>query len=998
MRKILTLISKILANVLVIVFGLTLVASDILLKNADSINSFFGVQTTDTIEIEADENGDYEYYKSDFNSVRETKDNAEKLTQQVVGEGAVLLKNNGALPLEEGKRSVSLFSISSVNYVTAGTGSSGTNNNKPITLKEAMEASGFTVNSGLWSWYSNNTSRYGRGSAGGGIGVTFRIQEAPWSVLPTAKSERADAAIFVLSRNGGEGADLTVRGGNASDMTNGNYLALSPQEADVLSNLKALKDAGTFTSIIVLMNSANQVECDFIDDERFGIDAALWIGDTGSTGIKAVAKILSGEINPSGRLTDTFWKKHYLNPVYANFDAYTFVNGKAGNYLDTYVVYQEGIYNGYRYTETRYEDVVLGVSTAGYFDYQETVAYPFGYGLSYTDFAYSDVSITPPLRGARNYTVSVTVTNTGNVAGKDVVEIYLQKPYTAYDVDHGIEKAAVELVGFAKTKLLEPKATERVTVEVDEREFVSYDADGAGTYILDAGDYYLTVARDAHEAINNILSAKGMDVGDGMTDAGNPDMAKKFTKTFDAKTYSVSDATGAKIVNRFDDADLNRYEGAESKVVYLSRNDWEGTCKLGLSSEQKSLENQVPVTLTQKMKEDAAIPVPEKDDIEYPTYGSEKTHYSLVDLRVDEEGNTVPYDSPLWDDLLDQMTWKETVDLLTHGLRMTYAVQSINKPQTIDHNGATGPVQPYGDNANINNGLAVKNNDPDKNEYPTLYPCNGLVAATFNEELIEEMGEAMGNDCLWAGYNGIYGFGVNLHRGAYGGRAFEYYSEDGFLTGVMAAAEVRGIQSKGTQVYMKHCVLNDQEDNREGLCVFANEQTIRELYLRAFEIPIERANAYNVMTGFNRLGMKWTGHHGFLNTVLHEEFGMLGMAVTDWYTGGSGGYMSLPAGVLAGSDLPDGTATSEFNGYEEGYGAVAWAMRESAHRILYMHAHGNAMNGLSSNTSIILLTPVWITALKGARIALGVLAGASVLFLAGMLVWNFLEEKKKKED
>ncbi len=806
----------------------------------------------------------------------------------------------------------------------------------------------------------------------------------------------AGAAIFVLSRNGGEGADLTVRGGNASDMTNGNYLALSPQEIDVLTHLKELKDSGVFGSVIVLMNSANQVECDFVDDERFGIDALLWIGDTGSTGIKAVAEILAGNIVPSGRLTDTFWKKHYLNPVYANFDAYTFEGGTAGNYLDTYVVYQEGIYNGYRYTETRYEDAVSGISTVGDFDYSATVAYPFGFGLSYTEFAYSDVSITPPLRGARNYTVSVTVTNKGAVAGKEVVQVYLQKPYTSYDVEHGIEKASVELVGFAKTKLLAPNASEKVTIEVDEREFTSYDADGAGTYIIDAGDHYLTVARDAHDAINNILAAKGYGVSNGMTEEGNADMAKKFTKTFDAKTYSTSDATGAEIVNRFDDADLNRYAGTESKVEYLSRNDWEGTLKYGLSAEQKDLGNQVHVRLTQTMRKDGAIPVPEKDDIEYPVYGSTETHYSLIDLRADEAGNPVPYDSPLWDDLLDQMTWKETVDLLTHGLRMTYAVPGINKPQTIDHNGATGPVQPYNDNEKINKGLAVKTDDPDKREYPTLYPCNGLVAATFNEELIEEMGKAMGNDCLWAGYNGIYGFGVNLHRGAYGGREFEYYSEDGFLTGVMAAAEVRGIQSKGTQVYMKHCVLNDQEKQREGLCVFANEQTIRELYLRAFELPIERANAYNVMTGFNRLGMKWTGHHGFINTVLHGEFGMLGMAVTDWYTGGSGGYMSLPAGVLNGSDLPDGTATSEFNGYDEGYGAVAWAMRESAHRILYMHVQGNAMNGLSAGTSIILLTPGWITALKGACIAVGVLTGVSLLFLAAMLVWGFLQGKKKE--
>lgn len=998
MRKILTVLSKVFTNVFAILFSVILVAATILNENATAVNAFLGVQTWTTVEKEegANENEDLEYYKSDFDSVRETKDNAEAYTQKVVGEGAVLLKNdNDALPLGSSERNVSLYSISSVNYVAAGTGSSGTNNDAPISLKEAMEDSGFVVNGELWNWYNSNKNSYGRGGAGGGIGVTFQIKEAPWNVLPAAKNNNADAAIFVLSRNGGEGADLTVRGGSTSDMTNGNYLELSPQEIGVLREIKLLKDEGVISKVVVLMNSANPVQCDFVDDPNYGIDAMLWIGDTGSTGIKAVAEILAGNINPSGRLSDTFWKKHYLNPVYANFGSYSFTGGNGGTKLNSYVVYQEGIYNGYRYTETRYEDYVLGQGNAGDFIYEDVVSYPFGYGLSYTQFSYSNVRITAPLRGARNYTVTLTVTNTGDVAGKEVVQVYIQKPYTDYDAQYGIEKAAVELVGFAKTDVIQPKGTEDVTIEVDERYFTSYDANGAGTYIIDEGDYYLTVAKDAHDAVNNILAAKGKNTTHGMTESGNAAMTEKFTKNFDATTYAKSDATGADIVNRFDDADLNRYTGAENnQVTYISRNDWVNTVKLGLGEKHASLNNQVVVTFTQQMREDGAKPIPEEDNIEYPTYGSEKTHYQLADLRVDDQGNPIPYDSPLWDDLLDQLTWEDTVYLLTCGLRTTRPIKSVGKPGTIDHNGATGPVQPYNDNAKDNRGLAIQTNDPNAGEYPTLYPCNGLVASTFNTELIEEMGVAMGNDCLWAGYNGIYGFGINMHRGAYGGRAFEYYSEDPILAGLISAAEVRGIQSKGTQVYMKHCFLNDQEKEREGICTWANEQTIREIYLKPFQIAIEEANAYNVMSGFNRLGVKWTGHHGFLNTVMRGEFGMKGIAVTDWYDSNKT-YMSLPAGVLAGSDLPDGTDTDAFKGYETGHGAVAWAMRESAHRILYMHTQGNAMNGISSNMIIVVLTPAWTIQVRNAEIALGVLFGASVIFLATMLLLEKFYFKKK---
>lgn len=1001
-------IYKVIANVFVILFGIVLAAGYVLTSNQSAINSYFSIQTSYT-ENSGEIDEDSLLFKSEFKSVKEVKENAEKYTQEIVREGVVLLKNdNDALPLAEGHRNVSVFSISCVNYVAAGTGSSGTNKDKPKGMKSSLESRGFTVNADLWSWYKNAESEgtYGRkGTSVEGGGSVFSIREAPWSALPAAKSNRADAAIFVLSRNGGEGGDVYINNGDSSDMTDGNYLKLSPQEKDVLLNLKTLKDNGTIGKIIVLMNSVNQVECDFLDDAAFGVDAALWIGDVGSTGMYAVADVLAGESNPSGRLTDTFWRKHYYNPVMANFGDHVYQNSEvmksslaARDFGDHYVVYQEGIYLGYKYTETRYEDVVTRRPKTGSFDYEEVVSYPFGYGLSYTSFEYSGIEITAPAADDDVYTVKVTVTNTGKIPGKEVVQVYLQKPYTDYDIEHKVEKAAVELVGFAKTDMLAAGESRELTISVDGSLFASYDAYGAGTYILDAGKYYLTAAKNAHDAVNNILAAKGYREADGMTEAGDASAVADFELAFDAEKYGKS-VTGQKIENRFSNADVNLYDGTDNKVTYISRNDWESTTKLGLTETSADTNNHVVLKATAKIAQDIKKPVPESDDTPYPTYGSTETSYKLADMRADENGDPIPYDSPLWEQLLDQLTWDEMLALLSHGQRLTYAVASIAKPQTIDHNGANGPVQPYGDNKSNNHGFAVATDDPDMSSYPTLYPCNALVAATFNAELVEEFGVAMGNDCLWAGYNGIYGFGINIHRSAYGGRDYEYYSEDGVLSGLISSAEVKGIQSKGTYVYMKHCLLNDQETYREGICTWANEQSIREIYLKPFEISIVEGGAYNVMSSFNRIGVKWSGHQGFLQTVIKDEFGMRGFAVTDYYLGMMGGkqtYMSLPAGLLNGSDLPDGDSAEELVSYKTGYGNVAWAMREAAHRILYTVSQSNAMNTVTAEMTVVTITPAWVIAVVAVEAIFGVIAGLS--FIAYWLAFAFSLKRDKGND
>lgn len=1010
--KLIKTASKATANVFCVLFGVVMTTSVIANANSTMVSTFLGAKTQEIISKNDGERGDVLYHKTDFESIEELKANGEKLCEDIVAEGVVLMKNNSALPLSGGAQ-ISLFGSGSTNFVFAGGGSSYSPSAENVDLKTGLERSGLTVNSALWNWYKANPQYSGMHTSNTSAnGANYAVNDAEWHEITTpSKTNRAEAAVFVISRYGTEATDTPLNG-DTSDMTNGNYLALSPNEKDVLKNLKAQKAAGAFDKIVVLMNSAVQLQCDFLEDGDLEIDALLWVGQPGSTGTYAIGDVLAGNVNPSGKLTDTVWKQHLYNPVYANWGDYAYSSADGAPTKSTkYVVYQEGIYNGYRYTETRYEDKVLGTANVGSFNYSDVVSYPFGYGLSYTEFSYSDFSVKAE---SGKYTVSLKVTNTGAVAGKDVVEVYLQKPYTDYDRANRIEKASVELAGYAKTGLLNAGASQTVKIEVDEKYFASYDAYGERTYILDGGTYYLTVGRDAHDAVNNILAAKGKTIADGMTSAGDAGFVYSVEKNFDGTTYSVS-GTGNEITNQFDNADLNLYDGQTNSVNYVSRSNWSGTVKLGFSTDGNytKLNNNEKLTMTAAMKSDAQKAVPTPDDREYPIYEA-NNGISLAMLRAYDDGDKdvtndkpIPYDDPLWEQLLDQLSWEDTVTLLSNALRSTEAVGgNINKPKTIDGNGALGPVGSYGENGQVAiNRYSLLYDDPDKGETPPQYPCNSLLGSTYNDELVEELGKAIGEDCLWAGYSGLYGPGANIHRGAYCGRAFEYYSEDGFLSGKICAAEVKGIQSKGVYAYVKHALLNEAETNRGGVCTWANEQTIREIYLRPFEIAIEEGGAYCVMTSFNRIGVKWSGAQGFCNSVLRDEFGMRGFAVSDYW---DKGYMSLAAGIMGGNDIPDGTTASgatvdaiarasELNNYRTGYGEFAWAMREAAHRILFTVAQSNALNGFDSDTIVRLVTPWWQTALLALSSVTGVLAGVGVAgYVAVWCVEKF--GKKKRED
>ena len=445
-----------------------------------------------------------------------------------------------------------------------------------------------------------------------------------------------------------------------------NYLQLDDAEKEMLEQLKALKEQGTFKKIIVLINSSNALELDFLNPEAcgedYGIDAALWIGGPGQCGIEAVADILTGEVNPSGRLVDTWANDNLTAPTVGNFGQLTYWENSDGYELnerqDHYAVYVEGIYVGYRYYETRYEDTVMGTgNTAGY-SYTADVAYPFGYGLSYTNFKWSGYTVH---ENDDSFDISVNVTNTGNMAGKDVVEVYFQSPYTEYDKKNGIEKASIELAGFAKTGMLEPGASETVTVNVPKEELRTYDANNAKTYILDAGDYYFTVGHNVHDALNNVLSAKGYSVENGMTAAGDAEMTSVWNNpVLDTTTYAVSAVTGNEITNQYEETDANNYFG-EGTVTYLSRSDWKGTWPTGT----------VELSMSDELYNDLDVVFDDQsENYEMPTFGADGSLTLASMIGKD-------YNDPEWDQLLDQISFDEMSKLVGWGAHQTQAVLSL---------------------------------------------------------------------------------------------------------------------------------------------------------------------------------------------------------------------------------------------------------------------------------------------------------------------------------
>ncbi len=997
-----------LSSYLCIWLVISLVAGSILDGYKGVLNATLGLTGYRTETISA-EDGDYEYFKSNYVQTDEDgnilyktdadgyvhqvyddvalREAALEKADQVQREGTTILWNSetNGLPLEKNDK-VSLFSHSSVDWVYSGGGSGGARVNGASDMKEALTKAGLEINPTLWSFYSTGAGKdYVRTAR-------FLINEVPWSKyteeVKNSFASYGDAAIIVLSRQSGEGS---VAQGGAFDVTqteadtpSGDYYDMSTQEKKMLEEVIAAKKAGVFSKVIVLLNTPTDMWFAPIFEFKEDIDSCLWVGQTGYEGLNEVGKILVGDSVPSGHLVDTFLQNTQSNPAFVNSVASMYLNAKSME-LDNlgfqamYLTYAEGIYVGYKYYETRYEDAVLGrgnadseagaVNSAAGWSYGEEVAFPFGYGGSYTTFEYSNYDVKRNSEG--NYEVTLTVTNTGNSKGADAVQIYVQKPYTDYDRQWGIEQAAVNLAGYAKTKELAPGESVNVTIIVDDDAFKTYDANNKKTYIrektsgLDA--YYITAAQDAHEAVNNILAAKGKtpENTNGVMDAvGTASLVKKFDfDTDDYETYSKSEITGQEITNQFDDTDWNKYENkTEAVLTYLSRNDWDATYP----------RETVELTMNEEMIDDLTwdklIEADPEDQM--PLFGQTHT-LNLIDLKGLE------YDNTAWDTLLDQLTLDEMITLVGTGYHGTKGISSIAKPAEVTKDGPLGVKQPYQTNSS---------------EYTLSFPSTTLLAASYNDQLAQEVGELMGEDMLHAGVTGIYAPGANIHRMTYSGRNYEYYSEDGFITGMMAKYQTIGIQSTGCYVNIKHIALNDQEDTRHGVNIWANEQAIREIYLTAFEYVVKDGECTGLMSAFNRLGTKWSGaHKGLLTNVLRGEWGFEGFVISDcaWRE-----YMGVVDGLMAGNDCILDTVDLTLYDQAKTNPTVAKALRESVHRILYVVVNSNAMNGINSNTRIYEVKEWWQVLVTDIQIGLGAVTGIFVI----LTVLIFVFQKKNKEE
>lgn len=938
-------------TVLAILLILVLVGNYFAMKYTTIITRSLG-HTTTKVTTTGDGSSDNEYFKSDYSSHEELVDHETEFSKQLVAEGIVLMRNqDNVLPLERGKK-ISLFGSGSAKFVYSGLGSGAIDTSKTTSLKDALEAEGFQVNPDLYSVYEKSEARVGK-------------EEDPSTYLDSVADsvkEYSDAAIVVISRNGAEAQDLTE-----------DQLSLSDAE---MSLVKYAND--NFDDVIVMLNTANAIEMGWSDSRFFpNIKACMWVGYPGQEGIISIAKALTGEVNPSGRLVDTYAYDSMSAPATQIFEygEWTNTNNEENGPKNAYTVYGESIYIGYRYYETRYEDTVLGQGNASTadseYDYTKQVQYPFGYGISYTQFDYSDFSLT---ENGDNFTAQVTVTNSGDVAGKDVVEVYFQSPYTDYDRENLVEKSAVELCGFEKTGELAPGESETVSIDIPKETLRAYDYTNAKTYIVDDGTYYFAIGDDCHQALNNILAAKGYTTADGMDADGDDSLVGTYEqKEFDNTTYAKDATTGNEITNQFDYGNIQTYDDS---YVYLTRNDWTGTWPTiyGEPNEKGRYNAEATEEFVQLSQNNIYQDDPNE---EMPTTNS-GDNINLITMRGKD------YDDEEWDAVLDCLTVDEMVEMVRLGGWQTMAIDSISKPMSSDQDGPAG----------ISGELIMSDVDC------MGYPNQELLAATWNKELALEFGKCIGEDGLSVNVQGWYAPGAGTHRTPLGGRNFEYYSEDTYLAGSMCANEVAGAQSKGMYCYLKHLVLNDQEQRRYGISTFTTEQALRELYLTPFEMAVKDADCHGMMAAFNGIGGIWCGASKELITnVLGNEWGFHGIIVTD-YASANDGYMFIDAGLQAGTDLWLNTDSEVYKmGDVSDNATLVTALRNASHDILYTVVNSSAMNGIDENVVVKKVLPLWQYWLIAFDIAMAVIIIGGVILIVRRCRKNnkieiVVEEKK----
>ena len=865
------------------------------------------------------------------------------LELEIVSEGTVLLKNdNNALPLKPGSK-VSVFGQTAQIWMTKEK-ITGT---KDTVFLDSLKEAGLEVNGELRKFYKQSKhTNWGIGAnlGNGGIAGTWAVDEVPQSEYTDAVKDSYasynDAAIVVFSRGGSEGGDLPRNMGRFNGDEAKGYLELDQNELDLLAAVTA-----SFDKVVVVLHTTNAMDMDFVND--YDIDAVLWVSGTGKDGVEVLGKILTGEINPSGRNVDTYVYDNFSAPAMQNFSDFRFTkdgalidsttSGVGGTY--SYMNYAEGIYTGYKYYETRYEDVVLGQGNAGDYDYEKTVFAPFGFGLGYTTFDWTDFTATEPDENG-DITVSVKVTNTGAAAGKDVVELYYQAPYTQYDIDNRVEKASVNLADFAKTKLLAAGESETVSLTLNVSDMKSYDTFGYGTYLLEAGDYYLTLATDAHAATNNILAAKGAAVD------GNAALVAKHTE---AETKLLDKAlTGAKIENQFDHAYL-------SDAVYLSRSDWSVMDNDGLRYATGTMSGKSETTdengtvYTHEIPEsvyaalmvegwDASGAPTGRDDASWTavTYGA-KNGLTLADAAG------LDYDDETWDRLLDQLSQSDTTMLAGQAGWGSGAVESVGKPETHFLDGPQGMID-Y-----VSGGEGYQFTD------------ENLLGATWNKELAHEFGRLVSIEFAMKGAAHWWAPAVNMHRTAYSARNFEYYSEDAVMNGLLATETVKAAKANGIQPTLKHFAFNDQDTNRGAngrLGTYATEQALRESYLKAFEIPVVKGGASSIMSSMGRVGSRICPGDYALNTaVLRNEWGYRGAIITDAQSLNPN---EAEQAIAAGCDMVCSMAQTVYNADTLASAGGQNALRTAAKNQLYLAANSIAV-GAGGSAGF----PVWKLLLGG---------------------------------
>ena len=981
------------------------------------IDKFLGTKSSAMVTDSTDE--DLYTYKSDYSSTTELLDSIEDLGERMSEEGTVLLKNeNNALPLSKDEtQKLSLLGFSSYYPVQGGDMGSSLNENKgtdadTVDFVEALDAKGFSINEDLQKLYKSlesefktevnmwgNIMEYYHITAPATDGV-FASKEPSQEKMDSVDAQWKDSMddynvmLVTIGRSSTENGTYLpgVDGVDASQNLNQtDPLGLSDDERDLINAAVEAKE-NNGGKVIVMLNNANAMEIDEIKNND-GVDAIMEIGFPGGYGFYGVADILSGEANPSGHLTDTYAVTNANSPAAQNFGNYEWTNADPSVNINAEEVEAEDIYTGYKYYETRYADTVLGQgnadatvgsSTGKAWNYDDEVSYPFGYGLSYTTFEQTLKSVDVDLAN-RTVTAEVDVKNTGDVAGKDVVQLYTSVPYTDYDVENKVEKSAVQLLDYEKTDMIEPGESQTVTITADAQDMASWDssceneAGTTGNWILDNGIYYFTVGNGAHEAVNNVLAVQDQDV------EGNKDNVQTWELgDFDSSSFAVT-LNGTPVENQLQDADLNSW--MEDTVTYLSRNDWEGTWP----------ETYKDLTATDEMistMADDYSDIEANGDPSSVTFGADNG-MTLANMKGVED-----ITDERWSTLMDQLTLEECLIRTGLGGTSTKVIESITSPEAIQNDGPNGfnsyPLGQYANSdASTGDPCVIAEDDPNRDYKMGVMANETVIGQTFSKQLAAEWGKAVGNYSLWANTAIWWGVGTNLHRTPYNARNHEYFSEDAVLTAGQGAAIIKAGHEYGVLIAPKHLAFNDTEINRTGIAEFMTEQAARENELRGTQSCIEDANALAVMTTYNRVGcVTSNAHTGLLLNILHKEWGFKGLMSEDFIQDPA--YTKIHMAVHNGVTMTCNTGDNTMAAVEAVW--PYWSVENASQSeelltdlkqaMLYQNyalANSNAMDGMSTSTHIEKLNTWYDNLITGLRIGFGVLTVlCAAMYLLGL--------------